>query len=217
VSTASGTVFIVDDDRLIHRALTRLLSAVGYDVRTFLCAEDFLREPGVAGPGCLLLDVTMPGMRGLDLQRALAASERRYPIVFLTGHGDVQTCADAMKKGAVDFLTKPIDDTKLFDAIERALCLDRGECTQRAARHTVEQRAGTLTRRERQVMALVVAGLLNKQIAANLGASQSTIKIHRARVMTKMHAGSIAELVYLASQLEGGMSRPTFAAAVDAA
>jgi FixJ family two-component response regulator len=213
MDTSSGTVYLVDDDETVHRALTRLLRSVGYGVRSFRSAEEFLREPRIDEPGCLLLDVVMPGMRGTELQQMISASGWDLKIVFLTGNGDIQGCADAMKIGAVDYLTKPIDESRLFGAIERAIRLDATERAARATRSAIEQRAAQLTPRESQVMFLVVAGRLNKQIAAELGTSEKTIKIHRARVMTKMCAHSVAELVNLASQVDAARGdaspRPT--------
>jgi len=203
MDTVSGNVFLVDDDETIHRALTRLLRSVGYSVRSFRSAEEFLKEPRMDEPGCLLLDIVMPGMRGTELQQMISARGWSLKIVFLTGNGDIQGCADAMKIGAVDYLTKPIDESRLFGAIEQAIRLDAADRTARAARCAIQQRAAQLTPRESQVMFLVVAGRLNKQIAAELGTSEKTIKIHRARVMAKMCAHSVAELVNLASHVDG--------------
>ena len=204
------TIFIVDDDQSIHRALRRLLHAVGYNVRSFLSAEGFLAEqaPAASEHGCVLLDLDMPGMKGDELQRILANSPLKHPIVFLTGQGDVHSCAAAMKLGAVDFLTKPIDEVELFAAIENALQLDKSERAMHAARSEIERRMARLSPREREVLHLVVAGRLNKQIAAHLGISEKTIKVHRARVMNKMHARSVAELVFLVSQGRAAPERP---------
>ncbi len=156
-------------------------------------------------PGCLLLDVCMPGLSGLDLQRTLVASPGARPIVFLTGRGDIQTSVHAMKEGAVDFLTKPVDDTQLFAAVDQALKRDAEQRLERAIRDTIQRRLAMLTPRERQVMAHVIRGRLNKQIAADLGTGEKTVKVHRARVMSKMVARSVAELVQLAARVGVGI------------
>ena len=201
---AARTVFVVDDTREVRVALSRVLSAAGYQVRSFESAEQFLEEQDGETPGCLLLDICMPGMSGLDVQRSLAHSIDSRPIVFLTGHGDVQTSVQAMKVGAVDFLTKPIDDARLFAAVDQALELDFAARNQRAIRREIEKRLADLTPRERQVMDQVIRGRLNKQIAADLGIGEKTVKVHRARVMAKMDVRSVAELVQLASRVESG-------------
>jgi FixJ family two-component response regulator len=191
------TVFIVDDAREVRAALSRVLTAAGYQVRSFESAERFLEEQDAEAPGCLLLDICMPGLSGLELQRALIGSQCVRPIVFLTGAGDVETSVHAMKAGAVDFLTKPIDDLRLFAAVEQALRRDAEQRLTAAIRSRIHQRLETLTPRERQVMGQVVRGRLNKQIAADLGTGEKTVKVHRARVMSKMEARSVAELVQL--------------------
>jgi len=195
------TVFIVDDTREVRTALSRVLGAAGYQVRAFESAERFLEEQDGETPGCLLLDVCMPGMSGLEVQRSLVGSTRGRPIVFLTGHGDIQTSVHAMKEGAVDFLTKPIDDTRLFAAVDQALRLDEEARRERAVRGKIEKRLSALTPRERQVMEHVISGRLNKQIAADLGIGEKTVKVHRARVMSKMEVRSVAELVQLATKV----------------
>ena len=194
------TVFIVDDAREVRNALSRMLCAAGYPVRSFESAERFLQEQDSNEPGCLLLDVCLPGLSGIDLQRELTGSPIARPIIFLTGMGDIQTSVLAMKAGAVDFLTKPIDNVRLYAAIDQALRLDAGRRLEQAIRCSVERRIASLTPRERQVMSLVVRGRLNKQIAADLGTGEKTIKVHRARVMAKMRARSVAQLVRLGSR-----------------
>jgi FixJ family two-component response regulator len=197
----ANTVFIVDDAREVRMGLSRLLAAAGYQVRAFESAVSFLKEQDAQAPGCLLLDVCMPGLSGIELQQSLVGSPFARPIVFLTGRGDIQTSVHAMKGGAVDFLTKPVDDVRLFAAVEQALQRDAEQRLERAIRDTIEQRLKMLTPRERQVMAHVIRGRLNKQIAADLGTGEKTVKVHRARVMSKMVARSVAELVQLAARV----------------
>ena len=201
MSALSGTlVGIVDDDPSVRKGLARLVKAAGYRVEVFASAREFLARPQQEDPCCLLLDVRMPGLTGLELQEALATAGRRMSIVFVSGHGDVPGSVKAMKGGAIDFLTKPIDARELLGAIERAVA--RALTTQReqAGATDVQGRLNTLTAREAQVFALVVTGMLNKQIAAELGIVEKTVKVHRARVMEKMRAGSLAELVRLADR-----------------
>ncbi len=205
MSGSTRTVFIVDDAREVRTALSRVLGAAGYEVRAFESAERFLEDQDGEAPGCLLLDICMPGMSGLDVQRTLAGTKRGRPIVFLTGHGDIQTSVHAMKVGAVDFLTKPIDTTRLFAAVEQALKVDEAARHERGIRRAIEDRLNSLTPRERQVMEQVISGRLNKQIAAQLGIGEKTVKVHRARVMSKMEVRSVAELVQLAAKV--GMAR----------
>ena len=202
----TSTVFIVDDAREVRTGLSRLLAAAGYRVRAFESAASVsCKEHDAEVPGCLLLDVCMPGLSGLDLQRTLVDSPGgARPIVFLTGRGDVQTSVHAMKEGAVDFLTKPVDDTQLFAAVDQALKRDAEQRLERAIRDTIQRRLAMLTPRERQVMAHVIRGRLNKQIAADLGTGEKTVKVHRARVMSKMVARSVAELVQLAARVGVG-------------
>jgi FixJ family two-component response regulator len=202
------TVFIVDDAREVRVGLSRLLTAAGYHARAFESAECFLNEQDAEAPGCLLLDVCMPDLNGLELQRTLTCSRFPRPIVFLTGMGDVQTSVEAMKEGAIDFLTKPVDDVKLFAAVERALRRDEEQRQERSIRNTIQQRLEILTPRELQVMGQVIRGRLNKQIAADLGTGEKTVKVHRARVMSKMMARSVAELVQLGARV-GVSIQPT--------
>jgi FixJ family two-component response regulator len=191
----SAMVFVVDDDPAIRKALTRLLRAAGFDVCDFASPQAFLEAHDPATPGCLVLDVAMPGLNGLELQQALAASGCARSIIFITGHGDIPMSVRAMKAGAVDFLTKPIDDELLLAAIETALARDSLARRARADIDSISQRLATLTDREREVLEHVVAGRLNKQIAAELGTVEKTIKVHRGRVMSKMGVHSVADLV----------------------
>ena len=200
MSDSARTVFVLDDDADVRRALTRLLRSAGHQVRAFESPQAFLAESHDDIPGCLLLDLELPGIDGLELQRALVGSHCARPVVFLTGRGDIHASVSAMKAGAVDFLTKPFDVYLLFDAIERALSLDATQRAARASHLLIQQRVSALTPRERQVLERVVSGRLNKQIAADLGTGEKTVKVHRARVMSKMGAHSVAELVQLASR-----------------
>jgi FixJ family two-component response regulator len=195
------TVFVVDDDPSVRRALGRLLKAWGFRVQTFASAEELLRHPLPDGPACVVLDVSMPGINGLDLQRTLAEQEPGLPIVFITGHGDIPMSVQAMKAGAVDFLPKPFANQDLLAAVRQALA--RGAQSRQEAAETaaLRQRAAALSAREREVMALVVSGLLNKQAGHRLGVTEGTVKAHRGKVMDKMGAGSLAELVHMATRL----------------
>lgn len=194
------TVFVVDDDPSIRRGLRRLIESVQLAVEEHATAEEFLDGYDPARPGCLVLDIRMPGASGLDLQETLAEKQSRLPIVFITAYGDVPMTARAMKAGAVDFIEKPFNEQELLDAIHRAIEKDSQLRREQAEREEVLQRVGLLTHREREVLALVVTGKLNKQIAAQLGISEKTVKIHRARVMSKMQAESLPELVVLAQE-----------------
>jgi FixJ family two-component response regulator len=195
MNQTANRVFIVDDDDSVRCALARLLRASGYQVECFDSPETFLERADLTSmPACLVLDLQMPGMSGLEVQRKL---DQLLPIVFLTGHGDISSSVDAMKGGAVDFLPKPVRDSLLLAAVDRALARAGIESRLRHEREEIEERMRHLTRREREVMELVVTGRLNKQVASDLGAAEKTIKIHRARVMEKMKARSIVELVHL--------------------
>ena len=192
-------VRIVDDDAAVLKSLDRLLRSAGFAVRTFPSSQDFLRQHDGSAPGCVVLDLSMPGIDGLQLQQALASSGDPCPIIFITGYGDVPTSVRAMKAGAVDFLTKPFDQQELLAAVRSAIDKDRSARAARAERSSIGVRVAALTPREREVMVHVVAGHLNKQIAAELGIAEKTVKVHRARVMKKMGAGSVAELVTMVS------------------
>ena len=201
MTEAEPTVFVVDDDPSVRRSTERLVRTMGFDVRTFSSASEFLEQVRVEGPACLVLDVRLPGRGGLDLQRELAQAGVRIPIIFITGHGSIPMTVRAMKAGAVEFLTKPVRPRDLLAAIGAAIERDRGAQQARLQTEALRQRYERLTRREREVMALVVGGQLNKQIAGELATSERTVKFHRAHVMEKMAAGSLAELVQIAGQL----------------
>jgi FixJ family two-component response regulator len=204
-------VLVVDDDDSVRRGLKRLICSVGLGVETFASAQEFMRHPPPEGPTCLVLDMRMPGMSGIELQQELVAAGLSLPVIFLTGHATVPMSVRALKTGAIDFLQKPVEDQVLLDAIHQALERDRQARAQEAAHTSLRRRANTLTSREREVFGLVVTGLTNKEIAAVLGMSEKTVKIHRGRVMQKMHASSLAHLVRMADQLslEPSTSKPT--------
>lgn len=191
------TVYLVDDEEAVRRALGRLLRAEGFQVEAFASGPEFLAGCNAGRPACAILDMAMPKCSGLDIQRALLSQGSTLPIIFLTGRADVPMCAQAMKLGATDFLTKPVNDDDLIAALRRALEKDRQGEASRAEREEIRARLDLLTPREREVLDLVITGLLNKQIAFELGAAEKTIKVHRGRVMEKMRVESVAELVRL--------------------
>jgi RNA polymerase sigma factor (sigma-70 family) len=203
---SDGIVYVVDDDASVRRALGRLIASAGLDVETFPSARAFLEHPTTDRPACLILDVRLRRESGLDLQATLGDSQRRLPIIFLTGHATVPTTVHAMKRGALDFLQKPVDEAELLDGIQRALGRSREARAEETARAEVQRRIDRLTRREREVLDLVVAGLLNKQVGERLGVSEKTVKVHRGRVMQKMAAATVAELVRMLHRL--GHDRP---------
>jgi FixJ family two-component response regulator len=200
IAPATPLVFVVDDDASVRKSLVRLLKAAGYQAEAFASVRDFLARRPYDGPCCLVLDVRMPGLTGLDLQEALRTAEQRLSIVFITGYRDVPVSVKAMKGGAVDFLTKPVDEGTLLGAIQQAVARTLADRRQQARVTEIRNRITTLTPREAAVFALVVTGMLNKQIGSELGIAEKTVKVHRARVMEKMRAGSLAELVRLAGE-----------------
>jgi FixJ family two-component response regulator len=202
-------VLVVDDDDSLCRGIERLLRSVGLNVETFASAQAFMRRPPPEGPACLVLDMRMPGMSGLELQQELVTAGLGLPVIFLTGYGTVPMSVRALKTGAADFLQKPVEDQVLLDAVHQSLEQDRHTKAQVAEQLRLRRQADTLTVRERDVFGLVVTGLANKEIAATLGTSEKTVKIHRGRVMQKMQASSLAQLVRMADQLGPLAAKPT--------
>jgi FixJ family two-component response regulator len=194
-------VFVVDDDASMRESLESLIGSAGWQAKTFASAQEFLLHPRLAAPSCVVLDISLPDINGLELQKRMAADRSRIPVIFVTGHGDVPTVVRAMKDGAVDFLTKPFNDTALLGAVGHALDQSRAALLHDAEMRTLRERHASLTRRETQVMALVVSGLPNKLVGDRLGISEVTVKAHRGQMMKKMRAASLAGLVTLAATL----------------
>jgi len=207
MTETDAMVFVVDDDASMRESLKNLIRSVGLRVELFASAQEFLRSERPDVPSCLVLDVRLPGLSGLDLQRRTSDAGMEVPIIFITGHGDIPMSVHAMKAGAIEFLTKPFRDQDLLDAIQQGLERDRKAREQLAAVEELRRRFASLTPRERAVMTRVVGGLLNKQIAAELGTSETTVKIHRHQVMQKMGAGSLPELVRMADRLGISVSK----------
>jgi len=195
------TIFVIDDDASVRKSLSRLLRFAGYTTETFASAEEFLGRGHFNGIGCLLLDVQMPGLSGIDLQKELNKADYHKPIIFVTGHGDIPMGVEAMKKGAVDFLTKPFDDKELLQAIEKAIDKDTSARAEYDEALGIRRRIELLTPRENEVLRYTITGMLNKQIALKLGIAEKTVKVHRGRIMEKLCVDSVAELVRLAEKV----------------
>lgn len=201
MTDAGSMVFVVEDDASMRESLKNLIRSVGLNIEAFASAQEFLGSAHPDVPGCLVLDVRLPGLSGLELQKRMSETDMEIPIIFITGHGDIPMTVQAMKGGAVEFLTKPFRDQEILDAIHQALERDRRSRDQRAKVEKLRSRYHSLTPRESEVMALVVTGLLNKQIAGELGTSEASVKVHRQHLMEKMRAGSLADLVRMADRL----------------
>jgi FixJ family two-component response regulator len=201
MNPSDATVFVIDDDKGVRSGIKNLLESMGHRVEAYAATKDFLKAGVTNAPACLVLDVRLPGTNGLDFQRELQAAKIEIPVVFITGHGDIPMTVQAMKAGAVDFLPKPFREQDLLDAVQRALDRDRARNAQQQEGREIENLYKTLTPREREVMSFVVGGLLNKQIAGQMGTSETTAKIHRGQVMRKMHAQSLPDLVRIAERL----------------
>jgi FixJ family two-component response regulator len=211
MSDVTPIVFIVDDDVSVRESLELLIRCEGWQPETFASGQEFLDYPRIPVPNCLVLDVSLPGLNGLDVQRLVADDRTDMPIIFITGHGDVPMTVQAMKAGAVEFLTKPFNDDVLLTAVRAALERSRAALGHEAEMRMLRERYASLSQRERQVMALVVSGLLNKQVGGELGISEITVKAHRGKVMQKMKAGSLADLVRMATRLRPARSASTAA------
>jgi FixJ family two-component response regulator len=209
MAETQGIVFVVDDDASVREALERLVRSAGLRVEAFASAEEFLTHPRADAPSCLVLDVQLPNLNGLDLQRRMVNANAKIPIVFITGHGDIPTTVSAMKAGAVEFLTKPLVEGDVLESIRGAIARDRAVRDRHADAAALRARHASLTRREREVMEWVVSGLLNKQIAGELGISEETVKVHRGHVMRKMGADSLAGLVRMSERLGEAHRRKT--------
>ena len=202
MTEAAPIVFVVDDDPSVRRAIKRLIGSVGLQVELFGSAQEFLHSKRPEAPSCLVLDIRLPGISGLDFQRVMAEANIHIPIIFITGHGDVPMTVRAMKAGAVEFLTKPFRDQDLLDAVQFALERDRARHQREAETATLRERFESLSAREREVVAMVVSGMLNKQIAAEIGTTENTVKVHRSRAIEKMQAKSLADLVRMVDRLK---------------
>jgi len=200
MNSPNPTVFVIDDDPSVLKSLLRLLRSLGFDTETFASAELFLARKHYNGVGCLVLDVQMPGLSGMDLQDALSKADYSMPIIFITGHGNIPMSVQAMKKGAVDFLTKPFDDKELMQAVKKAIEQDRTAKAERAEVHDALKRIEQLTLREQEVLRFVITGMLNKQIGLKLDIAEKTVKVHRGRIMEKLCVDSVADLVRLAEK-----------------